>query len=252
MIRKAAFFFVIYLIQIVFLMYVTTLIYDELKPNSMIAIGSMIAILTTFKLVNITETVYSQWRLKNSKNRVKLNTPKIAYKKIFAFELLILLSSCVVCFIILYPLERRYDNIDNSNYALDTQIDSLKAKSIYHKRYEWLKYHYTDMESYETYKNNIQKDTDSTYQRYIYDLLERSDYADYSFSLEECITGYRNTLEISIDSKIAKLNAMKVKDPRELLNAAEYLISVLLIMVYPLRYLFYVVRWALRTLKEEH
>lgn len=69
---------------------------------------------------------------------------------------------------------------------------------------------------------------------------------------DTCITGYRNTLEISIDSKIAKLNAMKVKDPRELLNAAEYLISVLLIMVYPLRYLFYVVRWALRTLKEEH
>jgi hypothetical protein len=221
----------------------------------MIAVGSIIAILTSLKLASFISSWNGKLRLGKQIVIADDTNEKKSFKKFFAFELLILLSSIFISAIVLIPLDYHCNELNKIN----SEINDLKQTSVYRKRYSWISDHYTGMDSYETYKEKIFADRDTTYRRWIFDLLQKSkyeipNYGDYDyFSFEECLQGYQDFKEMNrIDSAIAELEKIHVDDPNKRWEIGLYLVITILIITYPVRFLFYLVVWALRTLKEEN
>lgn len=192
--------------------------------------------------------------------KYQINTKKkrLAFEVIlFAFTLLICLT---IFFIGDYSDNYRRDIHYKKNEEIENNIKVLKDNT-FRVRYEYLESNQRIKDySYNSYKKNILNDKDSSYRRMIY------------YRLCDLYTNYRNDKTFDefvnqfeydsiniIDEKIYQLEEKKEllsqqRQENELSNNWEdfhiTLIIILLITFYPLRLIYYTIRWSFNTLKD--
>lgn len=185
-------------------------------------------------------------------------------KKRLAFEIILFSFTFLICSIIFfigdYSMKYRRDNHYKKVEEVENKINKLKDNA-FRKRYEYLETNQriTDY-SYNSYKKNILNDKDSSFRRMIYyricDL-----YTDYKNekSFEEFVTQFEYDSINIIDDEINQLEEKKEllsqqRQESESSNNWEdfhiTLIIILLITFYPLRLIYYTIRWSFNTLKD--
>lgn len=185
-------------------------------------------------------------------------------KKRLAFEIILFSFTFLICSIIFfigdYSMNYRRDNHYKKVEEIENKINKLKD-NVFRKRYEYLETNQriTDY-SYNSYKKNILDDKDSSFRRMIYYRLCDL-YTDYKNekSFEEFVTQFEYDSINIIDDQINQLEEKKEllsqqRQENELSNNWEdfhiTLIVILLIIFYPLRLIYYIIKWSLNTLKE--
>ena len=241
--------------QVIILLYGTMETYGYLKPNSTIAIGTITSILTSILLTKIIFN-FLQKNKNKIKNPFKITIENKSRKKIFAFEILILIVT-IILFSIIHYSGVYYDRKENNKYILlKSEIDSLN-NNPFRNRYNYLvenKDYSIEYYSYDSYKKKILNDDDTSFRKLLYYRLSELD-KTYSndVSFEEFISRYKKFDSINlIDERIIKLeerynnyDTYKGREISRLLN------QILISLLYPLRYLFYIIRWSLKTLSEK-
>jgi hypothetical protein len=179
-------------------------------------------------------------------------------KKRFAFEIIILvftIFSCTSIFLIWNYIESyHYDNYNKKKQVINSKIDSLKDNA-FRNRYDNLnKYEKINDYTYESYKKKILNERDSSFRREIYYRLCNL-YSAYSNerTLDEFINQFEYNSINKIDEQISSLELQSEELSKELPetnNIHIILIVILLTIIYPLRYIYYLIRWSLNTLKE--
>lgn len=252
---KLILFLFLFFTQVIILLYGTIETYGYLKPNSTIAIGTITSILTSILLTKIIFN-FLQKNKDKIKNPFKMTIENKSRKKIFAFEILILIVT-IILFSIIHYLGVYYDRKENNKYILlKSEIDSLN-NNPFRNRYNYLvenKDYSIESYSYDSYKNKILNDDDTSFRKLLYYRLSELD-KTYSndVSFEEFISRYKYFDSINlIDERIIKLeerynnyDTYKGREISSLLN------QILISLLYPLRYLFYIIRWSLKTLSEK-
>jgi hypothetical protein len=186
--------------------------------------------------------------------KYKINTRK----KRFAFETIILILTICVCSIVLFLGNYLHENEINNHYKkenlIQSKIDSLK-ENVFRNRYENLnKNEKINDYSYESYKKYILNDKDSSFRRDIYYRLCNL-YSDYrnEKTFEEFVQQFEYDSINQIDEQISNLELKKDTLSNQYPESNEYhiiLTIVLLLIIYPLRLIYYLIRWSVNTLKE--
>ena len=177
----------------------------------------------------------------------KINTTK----KRIALEVIFLVVVTFVCGILFFIKEYNDKEVD----VIDLKIDSLND-TYFKRRFEALDIKQELEEySYESYKKNILNDTDSSFRKKIYNsLCSAFRYYENEKTFNEFINDFEydsiNLKDIEISILERKKNEIKdqISNTNKLCNT---IIIVLLIVTYPLRYLFYLIKWAIKTLEEK-
>lgn len=174
----------------------------------------------------------------------KINTAK----KRFAFEIIIL--TIVLLFAGgLILIKKNSANKFNTNYI--TRKDSLD-ENYFNRFYRFIRFRLEDY-SYEAYKRKILNDKDSSFRKRLYYIACSE---DKTFGNDMSFTKFLNSFEYdsinSIESEISLLNEKidELYEQRRKSNEFyDNLIIFILITSYPIRFLYYLIRWALRTLE---
>lgn len=252
---KLILFLSLFLLQIIFLFYGNMETYGYLKPNSTIAIGTITSILTSILLTKI----IFNFILKNKdkiKNPFKRDYENKSTKKIIAFEILVLIITTIL-FLTIYYSGEYYDNKEyNKIEVLKSEIDSLKDNP-FRNRFNFLNDNndfYMEPYTYDSYKKKVLNDTDTSFRSLIY---RRMSYWDKKYenevSFEEFIDRYKKFDSINlIDERIEILeNRYNNYDNNKGEETSLLLNQIIILLLYPLRYLYYIIRWSIKTLKEK-
>lgn len=236
----------IYFFQIIILLYWIASIHGELKSSPIIVIGSLVAIFTTNWISNFLIRFFQY--LLNNHRTIKFNEIKTKKKRL-ALELLILILSSVVISLLLLASEGYSSLNEKRMIVINENINRLKANP-YYERYTFLNEKYTHFDSYEDFKSRIKIDRDTTYSKYLYRLLNESGYyGDGYVNIETFVLRFQNCNIDSIDAKIEALEA-EYDSPRVVHNYSEYFSIIIFVIMYPIRFLYYLIRWAIRVLSE--
>ena len=176
-------------------------------------------------------------------------------KKRIAFEVLIFLFTMLFSVIIFiigdYFEERNYEKKEKSYNIINSRIDSLKD-NVFRNRYLRLeeKNNISDY-SYDSYKRKILNDNDSSFRRTIYERL-CNQYSDYrnERTFEEFLSGFEYDSIHKIDEEISELEERNDTIPTK----SRYTLLIILIVFiisYPFRFLCYLIKWSLNTLKDK-
>ena len=177
----------------------------------------------------------------------KINTAK----KRFAFEIIVL-SIVSLSYGLIYLIQE-YSSQKNEKYIHNSKIFSLN-ENYFKKTYVYLEIR-SEIKaySYESYKRNILNDKDSTFRRYLYEKLSEEDRTfrnDLSFN--EFINKFEydsiNTIDLQIsilEKKIDELDEQIEKSDKNYNS----LFFIIIIFAYPMRYAFYLIKWAIKTLE---
>ena len=181
-------------------------------------------------------------------------------KKLIALETLILTISISVCSVI-YFVGEHYNDIEyserrNAKQNIESQIDSLRNNHFF-LRYKYLKYNnepFIKEYSYESYKKKILNDKDSSFRRDLYYYMCRYEptYRN-DIPLEKFINDFENDSIEKIDEKIFHLEG-KLKftsnQPHRINISYISIIQIFLFIFYPIRYLFQIAYWSIKTLSK--
>jgi hypothetical protein len=127
-------------------------------------------------------------------------------------------------------------------------IGSLK-NNPYRERFTFLSNKY-NFGSYENFKSNIKSDGDTSYRIYLYELLKANEVVDGEYvDFNTFLMGFENCNVDSIDTEIETLEA-EYHYPEVLRNYSELFSIIIFVIIYPVRFLFYLVKWAIRVLGE--
>jgi hypothetical protein len=184
-------------------------------------------------------------------------------RKKIAFEIIILIFTSLVCSLIYligdYSEHKKIANHESKVETIKIEIDSLKSYYYFRRVYSWLDQngHISDY-TYNSFKKNILKDNDSSFRKDIYYIICRS---DPSYKNEFTFEDFINTLEVDsieqideVDEQIIALEKQSEflnQHPTEYNDSYEYLIGIIFFICYPLRFIYYLLKWAFKTLKEE-
>jgi hypothetical protein len=184
----------------------------------------------------------------------KINTKK----KRFAFEIIFLLTTTFVCLIIFLTGNYLHDIELKSYYKkeeiIQSKIDSLND-NVFRHRYENLNENQRINDySYESYKKSIFNDKDSSFRRIIYYRLCDL-YSGYQNekTFEEFIQQFEYDSINKIDEEITNLQLQKEIVSKQFPYSNDHhiiFISILLTILYPLRLIYYLIRWSINTIKE--
>ena len=174
-------------------------------------------------------------------------------KKRFAFEILLLILSMLICSTIYFTGKYRLNKLSEKEHITQIQIDSL-SDNVFRNRYINLKNNQQLNDySYESYKKTILNDKDTSFRRRIYyDLCTVfSEYRN-ERTFEEFLNQYQNVSIDEIDEQILNLqiqNENLSKKYSDISSNNLTLIIILLIIFYPLRFLFYLIKWSFHIIK---
>jgi hypothetical protein len=176
---------------------------------------------------------------------IKINSTK----KRFAFEIIIL--TIVLLFAGGLTLIKNYsaNKFNTKNYI--TRKNSLD-ENHFNRFYRFIRSRLEDY-SYDAYKRKILNDKDSSFRKMLYYIACRE---DKTFENDVSFTEFINSFEYasinSIESEISVLNE-KIEELDEQSQKSntfyDNLIIFILFTAYPIRFLYYLIRWALRTLE---
>jgi hypothetical protein len=177
----------------------------------------------------------------------KINTAK----KRFAFEIIIL--TIVLLFAGGLILIRNYSEEKYNTNIYITRKDSLN-ENYFNIIYILTKNHFTlEGFSYEAFKKNILDDKDSSFRKKVYyACCSREKTFSNDVSFVEFINNFEYDSINSIESEISLLKQKigEIYEQRQESNEFyNNLIKFILITAYPIRFLYYLIRWALRTLE---
>jgi len=244
---KTLVFIPVYIFHLILLLYWIVSIHGVLKPSPIIVFGSIIAIITT----NIISNQVLNMLNHISKKYKSINFKEIkTWKKRFALELLILIltSATISMFLISKDAYSRFKRDRQESIIL--KIQDLQ-NNTYNHRFTFLNNTYNDFESYESFKSHIKLDKDTSYRTRLYRLLNeqgyfKEEYVDFNtfmLRFKECNID-------SIDSQIESLQSEQ-DNTREVENYIDLFSILIVILIYPLRFLYFVVKWAFKTLDED-
>lgn len=174
-------------------------------------------------------------------------------KKRFAFEILLLMFSIFICGIIYFTGKYRFNTINEKEQTIKLQIESL-SDNVFRNRYVSLKNNQKlDDYSYNSYKKNILNDKDTSFRRRLYwDLcIVFSEYRNEK-TFEQFLNQYQNVSIDEIDEQILNLqiqNENLSKQYSDISSKNLTLIIILLIIFYPLRFLYYLAKWSFNIIK---
>lgn len=181
-------------------------------------------------------------------------------KKRFAFEIIILLVTILVCstifFIGNYIYKFQLNDVYKKENIITSKLDSLND-NVFRNRYNNLNdYQQINDYSYESYKKTILNEKDSSFRRDIYNRLCDifSKYRNEK-SFDEFVEQFEYDSINIIDEQINSLNLQKNKISDHNIHTKDYyltLIIIILLIVYPLRYIYYLMKWSIKTLKENN
>jgi hypothetical protein len=175
-------------------------------------------------------------------------------KKRKAFEVLVFIItffiSITVYFVGNYFEDLSFQKKNYSYQLISSRIDSLN-NSVFRNRYKNLE-KYDDIKdySYNAYKKNILNDPDSSFRRMIYYRLCRniSQYRN-----EKTFEEFLNQFEYESINKMDEQLLILEQENNEIPTKGDFhlvLILIIIIIMYPLRYFYYLIKWSINTLKE--
>ena len=244
---KTLIFVPVYFFQLILLLYWIISIHGVLKPSPIIVFGSIIAIFTT-NIISNQVLILLNHILKRYKsiNFKEINT----WKKRFALELLILIFTLATISMILLCKEAYSRLKSDRQESITLKIKELK-NNPYENRFAFLNNTYSDFESYESFKNYIKLDSDTSYRNRLYRLLDEQGYFKGDFiDFNTFLLGFKQYNIDSIDSQIKSLES-EGDYTREIESFIDLFAIIIFILIYPLRLLYYVVKWSFRTLEQE-
>lgn len=174
-------------------------------------------------------------------------------KKRFAFEILLLILSVFICSIIFFTGKYRLNKVSEKEQSIKLQIDSLND-NVFRNRYLNLKNNQELRDyTYESYKKDILNDKDTSFRiRIYYDLCRVfSEYRNEK-TLELFLNEYQNVSIDEIEEQVLDLeiqNDSLSKQYSDISSNNLTLIIILLIIFYPLRFLYYLIKWSFNIIK---
>lgn len=170
------------------------------------------------------------------------------FKKRIAFEIILLTLTIIIC----YTIYAFGEYSKRENEILYSKINSLKEYSCENIYWELETDHingdyYMNEYSQKAFNKRMLEDKDSAFRKFIYWRLcvYKSKYKN-DISEDEFINLFDNTTYNKNNQQILNLKERIYND-----DINEFLICLLLIIIYPLRIIYYLLKWALKTLKEK-
>ena len=244
---KTLVFIPVYIFHLILLLYWIVSIYGVLKPSPIIVFGSIIAIFTT----NIISNQVLNMLNHISKKYKSINFKEIkTWKKRFALELLILIltSATISMFLLSKDAYSRFKSDRQESIIL--KIQDLQ-NNAYNNRFTFLNNTYNDFESYESFKSHVKLDKDTSYRTRLYRLLNKQGYFKEEYiDFNTFMLRFKECNIDSIDSQIESLQSEQ-DNTREVENYIDLFSIMIVILIYPLRFLYFVVKWAFKTLDED-
>lgn len=176
-------------------------------------------------------------------------------KKRIAFEIIVLIVTILTCSIIYLVGEYFENKTYKKQEEIQLEINAL-SNNTFRKTYNDLEsYNRINDYTYESFKKNILDDKDSSFLRMIhYRLGINSDKFKNEKSFEEFVNSFEFDSINQIDDQITMLKKQYDILLQQSLNKnANHIILniILLIIFYPLRFIYYLLKWSIKILKEK-